>query len=194
MRYADDIVLGFAREDDARRVMDILPKRFERYGLTLHPEKTRMLDFRKPGRPPGPKGPDAKSGPESFDLLGFTHYWGKSLRGNWVIKRKTAKGRFSRAVRRIDQWCRANRHLPMGEQWKTLCRKSRGHNEYYGMTGNSTALVRFRKAVQRQWKFWLGRRSQKAKRSWEWFNQIKKRFPLPSPIAVHSILRHAANP
>lgn len=194
IRFADDIVMGFARDDDARRVMDVLPKRFEKYGLTVHPEKTRMLDFRKPGNPPGPKGPGGPPAPEAFDLLGFTHYWGKSLRGNWVVKRKTAKSRFTRAIRRIDQWCRANRHLPIGEQWKTLCRKLKGHNGYYGITGNSTALVRFREAVQRRWKFWLGRRSQKAKRTWEWFNQIKARFPLPSPIAVHSKLRRAANP
>ncbi len=194
IRFADDIVMGFAREDDARRVMDVLPKRFEKYGLTLHPEKTRMLDFRKPGRPPGPKGPGGPPDPEGFDLLGFTHYWGKSLRGNWVIKRKTAKSRFTRAIRRIDQWCRANRHLPIGEQWKTLGRKLKGHNGYYGITGNSMGLVRFREAVQRRWKYWLGHRSQKAKRTWEWFKQIKKRFPLPSPIAVHSVLRRAANP
>ena len=191
---ATHLLIGFSDEGDARRVMDVLPKRFEKYGLQLHPDKTRMLDFRKPGSDHEPPSSGGPPGPATFDLLGFTHYWGKSLRGNWVVKRKTAKDRFTRAVRRIAQWCRANRHLPIVEQWQMLCRKLQGHNGYYGITGNSTALVRFREAVQRRWKFWLGHRSQKAKRSWDWYNQMKKRFPLPSPIAVHSILRSAAKP
>ena len=95
VRYADDAVLGFAREDDVRRVLAVLPKRFCKFGLTLHPDKTRLVDFRRPRR-------DSKPTPcQSFDMLGFTHYWGKSRKGQWVVKRKTAKGRFSRAVMRI---------------------------------------------------------------------------------------------
>ncbi len=193
IRFADDILLGFAREDDARRVMDVLPKRFGKYGLTLHPEKTRMLDFRRPGSSPGPGGPNEPSSP-AYDLLGFTHYWGKSLKGNWVVKRKTAKGRFNRAVRTIAQWCRFNRHRPVKDQWQTLCRKLDGHFGYYGITGNSEALQRFRHAAGKRWQYWLGRRSQKAKTSWEWFKGLEKRYPLPPPIAKHSILRRAANP
>ena len=105
VRYADDAVLGFAREDDVRRVLAVLPKRFGKFGLTLHPDKTRLVDFRRPRR-------DSKPTPgQSFDMLGFTHYWGKSRKGQWVVKRKTAKGRFSRAVMRIGRWCRTNRHL-----------------------------------------------------------------------------------
>jgi group II intron reverse transcriptase/maturase len=79
IRYADDIALGFTREDDAKRVMDVLPKRFEKYGLTLHPEKTRMIDFRKPGSARGPRGPGGPTGPGTFDLLGFTHFWVRTL-------------------------------------------------------------------------------------------------------------------
>lgn len=189
IRYADDLVVIFEREDDARRVMEVLPKRFGKYNLTLHPEKTRLLDFRRPhgGRPDDWK-------PESFDLLGFTHYWSRSRKGNQVVKQKTAKGRLTRALKAINQWCRTNRHLPITEQHRVLCLKLKGHNGYYGITGNSAALSRFRFETGRRWKVWLGKRSQKGKRDWNWFNQLLKRFPLPPPIAVHSIYRRAANP
>ena len=103
-----DTVLGFEREDDARRVFEVLPKRFGKYGLTLHPEKTQLVDFRRPRRP------GKRTSGQSFDMLGFTHFWGKSRKGHWVVKRKTAKGRFSRAVKRIGRWCRTNRHLFRG--------------------------------------------------------------------------------
>ena len=103
VRYADDAVLGFSQEEDARRVLAVLPKRFGKYGLSLHPEKTRLIDFRKP-RGTGPSDSSASPRRRSFDLLGFTHYWAKSRRGYWVIKRKTATDRLSRAITRIGQW------------------------------------------------------------------------------------------
>ncbi len=194
IRFADDILLGFSREDDAQRVMAVLPARFGKYGLTLHPDKTRMLDFRRPDRIPGPPGPGAPPAPAAFDLLGFTHYWAKSRRGYWVVKRKTAKSRLSRAVRSIAQWCRQNRHLPISEQWQMLSAKLRGHYGYYGTTGNSNMLVRFQRAAWLRWVYWLRRRSHKAYRPWKWFNALWQRFPLPPPIAVHSIYRRAAKP
>src|SRR6188768_243351 len=115
VRYADDFVMVFETEEDARRVAEVLPKRFEKYGLRLHPEKTRLVRFEKPTSPPPPPG-GGGSVPTSFDLLGFTHYWGKSLKGNWVVKRKTAKDRFKRALRRISMWCRKYRHTPIDAQ------------------------------------------------------------------------------
>lgn len=191
-RYADDAVMVFADEADARRVMAVLPKRFGKYGLTLHPDKTRLVQFRRPSDRKDRDGTDGESGPGSFDLLGFTHYWGRSIRGYWVVKRKTAKGRFSRALRRIAEWCRERRHDPIPEQHRGLCRKLRGHYGYYGITGNSTALKRFRTAVERIWRRWLGTRSWHTPRDWEWFQGLLGRHPLPPPIAVHSVLRHAA--
>lgn len=193
VRYADDLVIGFACEEDARRVMDVLPKRFGRYGLALHPEKTRSVHFRPPrgngqGVPPAGGG-----GSGSFDLLGFTHYWAKSRRGLWVIKQRTAKGRFSRALKRVAEWCRLVRHRPIDEQHHDLSRKLRGHYGYYGITGNSAALGRFRYEVGKVWRKWLARRSQR-KRSWDHFNRLLERFPLPAAIAVHSTLRSAAKP
>ena len=147
VRFADDGLLAFEREDDARRVMEVLPKRFERFGLTLHPEKTRLVDFRRPS-PAGTEGAPQRE--RGFDLLGFTHYWGRSRKGRWVVQRKTATSRFSRAVRQVGQWCRLNRHRPLLEQQQVLSRKLKGHDAYYGMTGNARALMRFRFEVQRR--------------------------------------------
>jgi len=191
-RYADDVVLVFREEEDARRVLAVLPKRFGRYGLTLHPEKTRLVEFHRPKcrRPPR----DDDDGPGSFDYLGFTHFWARSRKGNWVVKHRTAKDRFSRAVRAVSEWCRRNRHLPVREQHQRLSVRLRGHFAYYGITGNSRALVRFLWAVRRVWRKWLDRRSQRARMTWDRFTLLLQRYPLPPPIAVHSRLRRAANP
>ena len=183
-RFADDAVLAFEREDDARRVMEVLPKRFQRFGLTLHPEKTRLLDFRRPSR--AGKGCGTQRD-RSFDLLGFTHYWGRSRKGRWVVQRKTARCRFSRALRQVSEWCRRHRHLPVAEQQRRLSRQLRGHNAYYGITGNSNALSRFRYEVQRCWHKWLNRRSHATSLNWPAFNRLLKRYPLPPARAVHSV-------
>jgi len=191
-RYADDLAIVLSDEEDARRVMAVLPKRFGRYGLTLHPDKTRLVLFRPSvmHKDAGKDGDGPGSG--SFDLLGFTHCWGRSRRGQWVVKRKTAKGRFGGALKRISEWCRKVRHLPIAEQHEGLRRKLQGHYGYYGITGNSQALVRFRFEVGRIWRKWLGTRSWHAPRSWAWFMDLLRRHPLPSPRAVHSVLTHAA--
>jgi group II intron reverse transcriptase/maturase len=184
VRFADDGLLAFEREDDARRVMDVLPKRFERFGLTLHPEKTRLVDFRRPS----PTGMACGSQRErSFDLLGFTHYWGRSRKGRWVVQRKTAKSRFSRALRQIGQWCRINRHRPVAEQQQALSRKLKGHDAYYGITGNARALSRLRFEVQQRWHKWLNRRSHATRLDWPTFKRLLKRHPLPPARVVHSI-------
>jgi hypothetical protein len=114
VRYADDFVMGFACADDARRVLAVLPKRFGKYGLTIHPEKTRLVPFVRPPRRPTRTDVTAVPSPGSFDFLGFTHYWSRSKKGFWVVKRKTAASRFHRAVTTIHQGCRLNRHLPIG--------------------------------------------------------------------------------
>ena len=191
VRYADDVAMGFAEEADARAVMAVLPKRFGRYGLTLHPEKTRLLDFRRPGsNRKGGQPPD----PGSFNFLGFTFFWGKSRKGYWVIWQKTAKDRFTRALKRVWEWCRDHRHWSLAEQQKALTLKLRGHYQYYGITGNSRAINHFRLEVMKAWWRWLCRRSQKSRISWEQFNRLLKRYPLPPPITVHSRLRRAAKP
>ncbi|MBM3271549.1 MAG: group II intron reverse transcriptase/maturase [Candidatus Sericytochromatia bacterium] len=193
VRYADDAVIVCALEEDARRLMDVLPKRFARFGLTLHPEKTRLVRFVRPSRPPGED--DDGPQPGTFAFLGFTHFWGRSQKGGWVVTRKTAKDRFSRAIRKIAQWCRVNRHLSIPEQQQTLARKLRGHDAYYGIAGNIRALQRFRWAAARLWRKWLARRGGKERMTWERFARLLERYPLPLARVVHSVAKlRAANP
>lgn len=193
VRYADDAVLGFEQEEDARRVLAVLAKRFSRYGLTLHPEKTRLVEFRRPGHGEGPSGNGGHTA-RHFDMLGFTHFWARSRKGRWVVKRKTAKGRFGRAVKRMAQWCREHRHLPVAVQHAAINRKLRGHYAYYGVTGNARALSRYRQLAERTWRVWLNRRSQRARMTWDRYKQLLQRYPLLSPRIVHSIYPRAANP
>lgn len=184
VRYADDFVLVIEREDDARRVMAVLPQRFARYGLTLHPEKTRLLDFRHPWRRQGgPSEPPGPKGPRSFDFLGFTHLWKKTRKGGYAVCLQTASKRLSRALAVINQWCRANRHRPIAEQHRELLKKLRGHYGYYDRIGNRAALWAFRLYVSRVWRKWLNRRSQRARLWWYRMERILERFPLPGPVA-----------
>ncbi|MGI0134799.1 MAG: hypothetical protein ACREBW_07580 [Candidatus Micrarchaeaceae archaeon] len=172
----------FANEDDARRVLEVLPKRFGKYGLTLHPEKTRLVPFKRPIR----KGGGKADGAGTFDFLGFCHHWGKSRNGNWVVKRKTSDNRFKRAVRAVTEWCRRNRHDKVRDQRQTLRLKLRGHYGYYGITGNFAALSRFYRCVQDAWFKWLNRRDQGRHITWEQFASTL--IPsLPRPRVVHSV-------
>jgi len=182
VRYADDAVMLFKEEGDARKVLEVLPKRFGEYGLTLHPEKTRLVRFERPKR----KGrPDRNDRPGTFDLLGFTHFWAKSRKGSWVVKRKTASNRLTRGLTALAQWCRRNRHKPVKEQWRTLRQKLNGHYAYYGITGNSRALGRFGFWAVKIWRKWLCRRSQRAYLPWEVFRKLLAKYPLPAPTIRH---------
>ncbi|MCU0727748.1 MAG: group II intron reverse transcriptase/maturase [Planctomycetes bacterium] len=189
VRYADDVAMVFEREDDAQRVLAVLPKRFGKYGLTLHPEKTRLLDFRRPGNRPRDGGTVPPGTPRSFQMLGFTHYWTRSRRGFWVVKQKTDAKRFSRALRALNQWCRTVRHQPVWWQSEWLGLKLRGHFAYYGLTGNFDALDRFRRAVIRIWRKWLSRRSQNGYVNWDQMNLVLVHSPLPAARVVHSAYR-----
>jgi RNA-directed DNA polymerase len=194
VRYADDFVMGFACEEDARRVLEVLPKRFGRYGLTLHPDKTRLVPFQRPPQSPSSARSSAGGRPGSFDLLGFTHYWGRSRRGFWVVKRKTAQGRLSRALKVIAHWCRLNRHQPLAEQHGTLVQKLRGHFAYFGITGNGLSLRWFRDGVIRIWKKWLARRRRRGFLSWAVFHRLLQRYALPPVVVVHSVSRRVSEP
>ena len=190
IRFADDAALVFEREEDARRVLAVLSKRFAKYGLRLHPEKTRLVDFRSPPR----AGGGSSQRERSFALLGFTHFWGRSRKGRWIVQRKTAKDRFTRALRAIGSWCRAHRHWPVAAQQAALRRKLKGHYAYYGITGNGRALDRFLHEVRRLWRKWLHRRSWCGRMTWEKFVRLTARYPLPPPRVVHSVYRRAATP
>ena len=193
VRYADDFVMCFSHEADACRVHAVLAKRFGRFGLTLHPAKTRLVAFLPPdGRDDDRDDPpDHRSG-KTFNLLGFTHYWSRSRKGRWVVKRKTAADRFSRAVHRVSEWLRRHYHRPLREQHAYLSRAVRGHCGYYGITGNSYALSRFRDAVRTLWRKWLSRRSQRGDVGWERYAALLRHYPLPPPTAVHSIYCRSA--
>jgi group II intron reverse transcriptase/maturase len=179
IRYADDFVVLFASKQDAERFLAVLPKRFGKYGLTVHPDKTRMVAFQRPDRVD-----DDDDGPGTFDLLGFTHFWGVSRKGNWVVMQRTAKDRFGRALRRLREWCRWHRHDPLETQHLTLSKKLRGHYAYYGITSNFDRIAGFFFMARRIWRVALARRSQQ-RLPWRTMQKLLERFPLPGPRIVH---------
>ncbi len=187
VRYADDVVIFIQHEEEARRVMDVLPKRLGRFGLTMHPEKSRLVRFVQP-KPSwlSTPGDDDFKPPGTFDFLGFTHYWGQTRKGGWAMKRKTAKDRVRRSLKSINQWCRVNRHQPIAFQHKMLVWKLRGHCAYYGITGNASNLTTICFHVVHIWQKWLNRRSQRKSMPWARFLRLMKRYPLPRMTASHS--------
>ena len=195
IRYADDFVVVCSHERDARRLHVAIEGRLRRFGLTLHPDKTRTVRFVRPRHDPRSPRRSDQLKPGTFDFLGFTHYWGVSRRGRWTVKRKTAKDRYARAIRKIALWCRRNRHLPIAWQHLTLTRTLRGHDAYYGITGNGEALQNLRHAVSCVWRKWLDRRAHRAKMTWARFSLLLERYPLPPARVVHSVFqRRAAKP
>ena len=155
VRFADDFVMTFKNHHDAKRVMEVLGKRLGRFGLSLHPDKTRFIDF----RPARPGGTPADGKAPSFDFLGFTHTWMKSQKGKNVVRQRTAKSRLARALVAVNDWCRKNRHQPVPDQQAKLSAKLVGHYAYYGITGNIEHLGRYFQQVTRAWKKWLERRT-----------------------------------
>jgi len=185
VRYADDFVILCEHESDAQRIYGALPGRMARFGLELHPGKTRLIPFQRP-----PYRSGGGNDTESWDFLGFTYYWSRSRRGNWVVKPKTMASRLNRALKAIGEWCRRNRHLPVRDQHRILSMKLRGHCAYYGITGNSPALQQFRRGMGKLWRKWLMRRSGRAgRKSWDWWNAFEARYRLPPALAVRSHLR-----
>lgn len=179
IRYADDFVMIFAEERDARRVLDVLPKRLGRFGLALHEGKTRLLWHGKPRTTPVPGG--RVDPPESFDFLGFTHFWARSRRGFWIPRRRTAKDRFARGLARIKMWLQRALHIPVPQQARGLGQRVRGHYQYFDAIGNRTLLWRFKKEVERLWRKALSRRSQRGAVGWDEMRAILQRHPLPRP-------------
>jgi hypothetical protein len=176
IRYADDFVMCFERPDDAERVMAVLGKRLGRYGLTLHPDKTRLLPF---GRPLSTE--TGRKGPATFDFLGFTFFWGKSRWGKWWVQCKTRCARLRRAIVRAAEWCRRHRHDSVKVQHVALSRSLRGHFNYFGVSGNSRSLKLLVAETKRAWFKWLCRRSQRRHLNWEQFSSMYQRYPLPTP-------------
>jgi len=176
IRYCDDFVIGFEYEEDARRVMAVLGKRLGRFGLTLHPDKTRLLPFRRP-----PAGQKSGKGLTTFDFLGFTLYWARSRRGRWWITCKTRRASLRRAIQSVSDWCRYHRHLPVQVQHAALTGRLRGHFNYFGVSGNFRSLLLIVMAAKRAWYKWLCRRSQRKRLNWERFADLLEQLPLPRP-------------
>jgi hypothetical protein len=178
IRYADDAVICFQYREDAEKVLQVLPKRFARYGLTLHPEKTRLVEF---GRTALARAIRAGTKPDTFDFLGMTHKCALSRQGKFAVHVKTMKKRLRRALTAVAEWCRTHRHDDVDKQQAVLNAKLRGHYQYYGRPTNYRSLRQFYRAVQRTWKKWLERRTRGQPLSWERYRQILRRHPLLRP-------------
>jgi hypothetical protein len=169
-------------EADARKIMAVLPKRFARFGLRIHPTKTALRAFRKPSAYQA-----SAEGPDTFDFLGLTHYWARSRRGFWVIKRRTARKRARRTKQSLWRWCRTNRHAPLKHQYQTLCQKLRGHFQYFGIRGNMRMLEEVLHYAEKAWRYWRSRRSSKSPIRWAQFQKLLQTYALPVPRIIHSI-------
>ena len=181
IRYCDDFVIAFQLEQDARAVMDVLPKRLAKYGLSLHPDKTRLFAFRRP-----PRQQRSGKGEATFDFLGFTFYWTRTKAGRWYMGCKTRRASLRKSIKAISDWCRSHRHQPIGAQHKALVRRVRGHYNYFGVNGNFRSLLLFAEVVRRAWHKWLCRRSQRGRLTWQRYDRmLRSRWLLPRPrIAV----------
>jgi RNA-directed DNA polymerase len=183
IRFADDAVLCFQYKEDAEKVMEVLPKRFAKYGLTLHPEKTRLVEF---GRYAEANAKRRGKKPATFDILGITYVCARSRKGKFTVHVKTMKKRFRRGLRAITEWCQENRHMPVDEQQKTLNAKLRGHYQYYGRPTNYRSIRRFYQEVCYIWRKWLSRRTRGNGMTREKFAAILRKHPLLRPRIAHS--------
>jgi group II intron reverse transcriptase/maturase len=187
VRYADDFVIGFQYREDAERVLAVLHQRMQRYGLTLHPAKTRLLDFRRP-----PAAQQRGRGPGTFDFVGFTLYWRRSRRGRWYMACKTRRARLGRSIQAVYAWCRRQRHQEVGVQHAGLRSRLQGHYNYFGVNGNLESLTCLLYHAHRAWHKWLNRRSQRARLTWKRFLELLQTYPLPRPRVVVPIWGLAA--
>lgn len=178
IRFADDFVVICEKREDAEALLAQVTERFQGYGLTIHPEKTRIVDFRHPWK--------GDRNPQTFDFLGFTHYWGKTRGGGWAVKRQTKGKKFRAALQQIGEWCKLNRHAPLAQQHRQLSAKVRGHYAYYGIRGNHRALASFRHEAKRLWHYWLSRRSRERKDSGRLWRLLTEPLRLPVAQIVHA--------
>ena len=184
VRYADDFVMGFEKAADARRMMSDLKERLAAFGLQLHEEKTRLIEF---GRfAATTRQARGEQRPETFAFLGFTHYCGRTRDGRFIVKHKTQSSRLTRKLTAIRQDARHRMHEPLIKQHRWYASVLRGHYGYFGMPHNWRALNGFRQDVRRIWFNCLRRRSQRSRRmGWDWFEALTARLPLPHPRITH---------
>ncbi|MGZ3353038.1 MAG: group II intron reverse transcriptase/maturase [Xanthobacteraceae bacterium] len=182
VRYADDIVVGFAHEVDARRFWDAMRKRFEEFALSLHPEKTRLIEF---GRQAADRRDRRGLGkPETFNFLGFTHICGRSRHGKFLLKRKSRRDRMRGKLKEIKEEMRRRMHQSIPEQGRWLAQVVRGYFAYHAVPTNSAAIGAFRHPVVDLWRCSLSRRSQRGGITWQRIKQIADDW-LPQPRILH---------
>jgi len=184
VRYADDFLIMVQRQSDACKMEQVLRDRFEKFSLILHPKKTRIISFSRK-EPDNAKRQGRK--PNTFEFLGFTHYWKQSLEGGWyMLSRRTSAKRFRRACKAMNEWLRFVRNWCKTKiWWQILASKLRGHYQYYGISGNSKMLKMFYYQVMRMVHKWLNRRSQRNRWNWDRYLNYLRNYPLPLPHIVH---------
>ena len=183
IRFADDAVLCFQYREDAEKVLSVLTKRFAKYGLTLHPEKTRLLEF---GREAVEHAKRQSKKPGTFDFLGLTHICVRSRRGKFTVHVRTMRKRLRRGLKAVAQWCQEHMHDPVDAQQKTLNAKLRGHYQYYGRPTNYRGICKFYRKVRYIWRTWLSRRTRGAKMTWVKYEGLLRQLPLSPPRIMHS--------
>lgn len=184
VRFANDFILCFQYREDAEKVLEVLTKRFEKYGLTLHPEKTRLIEFGRQALTKSEKPGGTK--PPTFDFLGFTHLCKRSRNGKFTIHLRTMRKRLRRSLAEITAWCREHRHDPVDEQQKVLNSKLRGHYQYYGRPTNYRCIWQFFRGVRKSWQKWLNRRTRGNSLNWDKFENLLRCHPLLLPHITRS--------
>ena len=184
VRYADDFVMGFESAADARRMLADLKERLAKFSLTLHEDKTHLIEF---GRLPAlARQRRGERRPATFAFLGFTHYCGWTRDGRFIVKRKTQSKRLTRKLTAMREEARRLMHRPLAEPHRWYASVLRGHYGYYGVPQNWRSLKGFLQEVRRLWFDCLRRRSQRNRRmGWDWFEAVIARFPLPAPRITH---------
>src|SRR5262249_45420927 len=173
----------FQYREDAEKVMDVLPKRFAKYGLTLHREKTRLVEFGRNAR-----GNAKRQGnkPSTFDFLELTHICARSRRGNFTVHVRTMRKRVRRSLTAVARWCQEHRHEEGGPAAEKPQRQLRGHYPYYGRPTNFLSLRQFYRGIRRVWRKWLNRRTRGRWLTWEQYLDLLRRHPLLQPRIMHS--------
>lgn len=188
VRYADDFVIAVQYKNDARRIEAAVKNRFGKYGLEIHPTKSRNISF---GRFEKQNARAQERRPNTFDFLGFTHFCDKTRSGKFKLGRKTQRKRFTRACKGVWNWLKAVRNqIKTKEWWKVLKAKLRGHFNYYGISGNYPDIYRFFFKMLKMTRYWMNRRSQKKTMTVKKFLKYLERFPLPKPEIKHAIYRY----
>jgi RNA-directed DNA polymerase len=182
VRYADDSVLGFQYAEEADRFLRDFRERLGKFGLELHPEKTRRIEFGRWAEQNRKKRGEGK--PETFDFLGFTHISGKNRKGNFTVRRKTMGKRMRTKLLQIKEQLRIRMHNPIVDTGKWLKSVVQGYFHYHAVPGNLDSMKMFRERISRYWRHSLLRRSQKHRLSWERFNRLLERW-LPRPRLLH---------